>query len=80
MLFLFQSTHDVILAERAIRTRKIPCRVIPVPRSISSQCGMALEITKEYTVEAARLLETEVLPSDTKGLLRFSTYTPKDET
>ncbi len=79
MLFLFQSTHDVIMAEKAIRNRKIPCRVIPVPRSISSQCGMALEIAKEYAGEAAALLETEVLPSDSANKKRFSTYTPKDE-
>ncbi len=79
MLFLFQSTHDVILAEKAVRTRSIPCRVIPVPRSISSQCGMALEITGEYAEEAKRLLATTVLPSESGQEKRFSTYTPKDE-
>jgi Putative Se/S carrier protein-like len=79
MLFLFQSTHDVILAERAIRSRKIPCRVIPVPRSVSSQCGMALDIPKEYAEDTAELLNTSVLPSDNAKGKRFTTYTPKDE-
>ncbi len=80
MLFLFQSTHDVILAERAVRTRGIPCRVIPVPRSISSQCGMALDIAKEYAQTVIELLETTVLPSDPSQEKRFTTYTPSDET
>jgi len=79
MLFLFQSTHDVILAEKAIRTRKIPCRVIPVPRSVSSQCGMALEISKEYALEVDDLLATTILPSKNEGKKRFTTYTPEDE-
>ena len=79
MLFLFQSTHDVIMAERAIRTRNIPCRVIPVPRSISSQCGMALEIAIEYAEEVTDLLAGTVLPSDSGMEKRFTTYTPEDE-
>ena len=79
MLFLFQSTHDVILAERAVRTRGIPCRVIPVPRSISSECGMALDIGKDRAQEAADLLATTVLPSDPGQKRRFSTYTPTDD-
>ena len=56
MLLLFQSTHDVILAEKAIRQQGIPRRVIPVPRSVSSQCGMALEIEpgdKEKVIDSA---------------------------
>jgi hypothetical protein len=63
MLLFFQSTHDVILAEKAIRKEGIPRRVIPVPRSVSSQCGMALEIDPENRQKAIELLETCGIPT-----------------
>lgn len=42
-LLLFKTTHDVIKAERLCRKAGLPVQVIPVPREISSECGMALE-------------------------------------
>lgn len=62
MLLLFQSTHDVIISEKALRQRGIPRRVIPVPRSISSQCGMALEIPAEHAEAAVGILDSSVFP------------------
>ncbi|MCU0609783.1 MAG: DUF3343 domain-containing protein [Chitinispirillaceae bacterium] len=44
MLILFQSTHAVIKAERLCLAQGIPCAVIAVPRTISSECGIALEL------------------------------------
>ena len=52
ILVLFQSTHDVIKAERTCLAAKIPVQVIPVPRSISSECGMALEINERAKEKA----------------------------
>lgn len=57
MLLLFQSTHDVICAEKQIRKKKLSCKVIPVPRSVSSRCGMALEVLdmeKEQVIEVVQ--------------------------
>jgi hypothetical protein len=81
MLLLFQSTHDVILAEKALRLEGIPRRVIPVPRSISSQCGMALEITPDNAEKAIQLLDSNVFPGgSTQGNAhRYHIYTPRDE-
>ena len=83
MLLLFQSTHDVILAEKALRLEGIPRRVIPVPRSISSQCGMALEITPDNAEKAIQLLDSYVFPGrSAKGNAhdkRYLIYTPMDE-
>jgi hypothetical protein len=45
-LALFQSTRAVITAERIMVKQGIRCKIIPVPRSISSECGMAIEIDK----------------------------------
>jgi hypothetical protein len=58
MLLLFQSTHEVISAEKAIRKEQIRCMVIPVPRSLSSQCGMALEVDLDNRQKVIDLLES----------------------
>jgi hypothetical protein len=44
MVVLFQSTHDAIRAERLCHKHNLECRTIAVPRTISSDCGIALEI------------------------------------
>ena len=43
-LALFQSTRAVIKAERLLVKHALRCKIIPVPRIISSECGMAIEI------------------------------------
>jgi Putative Se/S carrier protein-like len=53
---IFRSTRDVIRAEKICRTGEIPCRIIPVPRSLSPQCGMALELAPEVYGAAESLL------------------------
>jgi hypothetical protein len=42
-LALYRTTRSVIRAERLCRSHGIVCRIIPVPRSISSECGMSIE-------------------------------------
>ena len=42
-VFIFDSTRSVIRAERLCRGGGLEVKVIPVPRSISPKCGMALE-------------------------------------
>lgn len=43
-LLIFQNTHAVIKAEKVIDTRGIMYQILPVPTSISSECGMCIEI------------------------------------
>ncbi|NLW31160.1 MAG: DUF3343 domain-containing protein [Fibrobacter sp.] len=43
-IILFKTTRDAIRAQRLCKRNDISCKVIPVPRDISSECGMALEI------------------------------------
>lgn len=42
VIILF-SIHFVLKAEKLLLADKIPIDVIPVPRDISSDCGMAIE-------------------------------------
>ena len=56
---VFRSTREVIRAERALRNAAIAVRVIPVPRSISPACGMALEIGPDALERALEVLHGE---------------------
>jgi len=40
---LFDSIHHVLAAERALGERRVWHDLVPVPRPLSSDCGMALE-------------------------------------
>lgn len=42
-LALFMSTRDAIRAEKAMRAAGVDGLSVPVPRAISSECGIALE-------------------------------------
>jgi hypothetical protein len=44
---LFQSTRDVILAERICRASGTPVKAVAVPRSVSAGCGVALEVESQ---------------------------------
>jgi len=54
MYYLFKSTRDVIKAEGFVKNHGIKYRIIPVPKNISSECGMAIET--EMTEETDRCL------------------------
>lgn len=39
---LFESISHALRAEKIIKNAKIPCKLIPVPRHLSSDCGVCL--------------------------------------
>lgn len=47
VLALFRSTHQVIKGEGACGQAKISYRIVPVPKSLSLECGMAIEIEEK---------------------------------
>ncbi len=47
-ILLFDSIHDVLGAERLFRERGIRVDLVPTPRTLSADCGVAL------TVESSR--------------------------
>jgi len=53
---IFTSTRAVIKAEECLRSHDLDCQVIPVPKDISSECGMALSIATEIREHAESLL------------------------
>lgn len=42
LYLIFHSIHNVILAEELLIKAEIPVDMIPVPRELSSDCGMSL--------------------------------------
>jgi hypothetical protein len=39
---LFRSVHHALRAERLLKESDIPCKLIPIPRNLSSDCGVCL--------------------------------------
>ena len=56
-VFLFESVHRVMRAEKVLKEKGIEVDLIPVPREISSDCGVAVEVSKESEEEAFLILE-----------------------
>ncbi len=50
---VFGSIHDVLAAEKVFKDRSVWRDIVPIPREISSDCGMALEF-READADAAR--------------------------
>jgi hypothetical protein len=54
-VILVYSTSHAMRAEKLLRNGGIPCKMIPVPRHISSDCGACVRITHQ-DVDTARCL------------------------
>jgi hypothetical protein len=42
---LFVTIHDVLKAEKVLKGRSLDVEVVPVPRSLSSDCGVCIRST-----------------------------------
>jgi len=53
---LFKSVSHALLAEKTLKAAGIPHKLIPVPRHISSDCGVCLRIDAADRVRIERAL------------------------
>ncbi|MDH3382970.1 MAG: DUF3343 domain-containing protein [Deltaproteobacteria bacterium] len=44
IILIFRGTHQVMSAEKKLKGAGVPMRLIPVPRRLSSDCGLAIRI------------------------------------
>ena len=51
-ILLVFSTNHALKAEKALEKAGIPCKLIPVPRYISSECGVCVRVSQEDTENA----------------------------
>lgn len=56
-VFLFESVHRVMRAEKVLKEKGIPVDLIPVPREINSDCGVAVELDTGSNEEALKILD-----------------------
>jgi len=59
---VFHSIHRVMKAEKILKGAGVPILLIPAPREISSDCGLALRYTPEETERVRDLLASQGLP------------------
>jgi hypothetical protein len=56
VVLIFRGTHEVLRAEKILKEGGVPVRLIPVPRRLASDCGLALTVPAGQAREAAGLL------------------------
>ncbi|MBW2058375.1 MAG: DUF3343 domain-containing protein [Deltaproteobacteria bacterium] len=66
---VLESIHHVIKGEKALKAAGLRIDVVPVPRQISSECGMALEFSCQDRDRVERLLADQGVT--VVGIYRF---------
>ncbi len=59
---IFHSIHRVLKAEKILKSAKVDFLLIPVPRQLNSDCGLALRFSPEVRDELLAVLADENLP------------------
>jgi len=55
-VLIFRSIHDVLKAEKMMNEQDIPLRLIPVPKEVSADCGMGIQVSCEELDKIRNLL------------------------
>lgn len=64
MVLIFRGTHQVLSAEKQLKRAGIPFRLIPVPRRLTSDCGLAIRVPVSEKKRARQILSAaRVLPA-----------------
>jgi hypothetical protein len=62
---VFQSIHRVMKAEKILKGKGLPVLLIPAPRALSSDCGLALRYAAaDRPAVESELAAAELLPVD----------------
>ncbi len=56
IIFLFESVHRVMKAEKLLKGKGVKIDLVPVPREISSDCGVAIELARDLEADALLIL------------------------
>jgi len=54
---LFESISHALRAEKLIKAAQITCKLIPVPRHLSSDCGVCLRFNTDVKEQVENILE-----------------------
>ncbi|MBU0566452.1 DUF3343 domain-containing protein [bacterium] len=56
LVITFPSTHYALKAEKVLEEAGLEIELIPVPRELSSSCGLAIPILEEEEAKAVEIL------------------------
>ena len=76
---LFESVHYVLAAERIFQRAGVWCDLIPTPRGLSSDCGMAIAFRETDAAKAEELLRDPRLRLRALYRLSEETWIPIDD-
>lgn len=63
IILIFRGTHQVMSAEKHLKRGKVSMRLIPVPRRLTSDCGLAIRIPADVQAKARKvLIAAKILP------------------
>jgi hypothetical protein len=75
LVLIFRGTHQVMSAEKHLKRAGVPMRLIPVPRRLTSDCGLAIRIVSPDRDRAREVLSRSgVLPLSVHMLLEKGMY------
>mgnify|MGYP001767772213 CR=1 FL=1 len=57
---LFESISHALRAEKIIKAAQISCKLIPVPRHLSSDCGVCLRFSTDATDQITKILKDKL--------------------
>ncbi|MBI5015650.1 MAG: DUF3343 domain-containing protein [Deltaproteobacteria bacterium] len=73
-VFLFHSVHRVMKAEKALKAAGLDVRLMPVPRQLSSDCGLSLAFFLRDRETAQVALEAAGCPAEETHALVAGAY------
>jgi hypothetical protein len=65
---IFDSIHAVLSAERALLAAGLRCDLVPVPRGLSSDCGLALLFRNDDAATVGAILAAQPLVRRLRGI------------
>lgn len=75
LVLIFRGTHQVMSAEKHLKKAGVPMRLIPVPKRLTSDCGLAIRIFSPDRDRARKVLSrSRLLPISVHILLDEGTY------
>lgn len=67
MILLVHTSGHAFSIEKALKKRGISCRLTPIPRKVSSDCGICVRFDPEKLAEVRTF--TETLPFEIQGII-----------
>lgn len=61
LYMIFESMSHVLAAERAARKEGISCRMVPIPRNMSTDCGMCVSVRADEGPAFLEIIEKKGL-------------------